>query len=271
MSMSATNQTPPLPSRRSLRKQRRSPLPIISEAFFMLGLIALGFIVWQEFTEHSLSVAQEQSAVELVELWAAEPVPSEPLPEDPIEEEPLIPTPPLPELGKGFAVLRIPAFGESYQRIITHGTSLSILNDPKTGVGHYTSTALPGEVGNFSIAGHRRGNGGVFLNLDKLRMGDEISVQIQSTVYTYRVTEEPFVVKPHEVWVLDSKPGKRELTITTCTPMWSFHDRLIVKAELSDVVIDGRSVPLELLDSAGQLQEAHTAINEALGTQGGVS
>lgn len=233
-----------------------------------MGALTLGFFFWQNYQEGSLSAAQEQSAMELVELWEAERAP---LPAEPIEEEPPILKPPLPELGKGFAVLRIPAFGENYQRIITHGTTLNILNDPTTGVGHYTSTALPGEVGNFSIAGHRRGNGGVFLDLDKLRMGDEISVQIQSTVYTYRVTEEPFVVKPHEVWVLDSKPGKRELTITTCTPMWSFHDRLIVKAELSSVVIDGRNVSLELLDDTRESENISAALAEALDTQGGVS
>src|SRR5690606_35399199 len=122
---------------------------------------------------------------------------------------------------------------------------LSILNDPKTGVGHYESTAMPGEKGNFSIAGHRRGNGGVVLNLDKMKIGDELIVQIQSTMYTYQVSAEPFAVKPRDVSVLDAQPGKRQLTITTCTPMWSCHDRLIVKADLSRVVVDGREIPLE--------------------------
>ena len=44
---------------------------------------------------------------------------------------------------------------------------------------HYTGTALPGQVGNFAIAGHRVGKGEPFLNLDQLRAGDAVIVETE--------------------------------------------------------------------------------------------
>ena len=37
------------------------------------------------------------------------------------------------------------------------------------GPGHYTNSQLPGQIGNFALAGHRVGKGEPFLNLDQLR------------------------------------------------------------------------------------------------------
>ena len=48
---------------------------------------------------------------------------------------------------------------------------------PGEGPGHYSGTALPGQVGNFAIAGHRVGKGEPFLNLDQLRPGDAVIVE----------------------------------------------------------------------------------------------
>ncbi len=45
------------------------------------------------------------------------------------------------------------------------------------GPGHYRGTALPGQVGNFAVAGHRVGKGEPFLNLDQLRAGDAVIVE----------------------------------------------------------------------------------------------
>ena len=37
------------------------------------------------------------------------------------------------------------------------------------GPGHYVDSAMPGEQGNFALAGHRVGKGSPFLDLDQLR------------------------------------------------------------------------------------------------------
>ena len=70
--------------------------------------------------------------------------------------------------GEAFALLRIPRLGEDYRVPIVEGVSLE---DLAAGVGHYPDTALPGEVGNFSVAGHRATNGEPFAYLDQLRNG----------------------------------------------------------------------------------------------------
>ncbi|MDN8817655.1 sortase, partial [Staphylococcus aureus] len=64
--------------------------------------------------------------------------------------------------GDAIALLRVPAFGADFEVPILNGTDLSDLD---RGVGHYTSTAAAGEVGNFALAGHRVTHGEPFAQL----------------------------------------------------------------------------------------------------------
>jgi sortase A len=86
--------------------------------------------------------------------------------------------------GQGFANLYIPRFGKDYAWTIVEGTSDG---DLERGPGHYSSTAIPGQIGNFSIAGHRVGKGEPFLNLDQLVPGDPVVVQTAGNWYVYRI------------------------------------------------------------------------------------
>jgi sortase A len=86
--------------------------------------------------------------------------------------------------GKGFANLYIPAFGKDFARTIVQGTSD---RDLDAGPGHYVSSQLPGQLGNFAVAGHRVSKGEPFLHLDKLHPGDTIVVQTASNWYVYAV------------------------------------------------------------------------------------
>jgi sortase A len=86
--------------------------------------------------------------------------------------------------GEGFANLYIPQFGKDFAKTIVQGTSDS---DLELGPGHYPSTQLPGQLGNFAVAGHRVGKGEPFLNLDQLHPGDAIVVQTASNWYVYAV------------------------------------------------------------------------------------
>jgi sortase A len=87
-------------------------------------------------------------------------------------------------VGTGFANLYIPRFGKDFARTIVQGTSD---RDLDAGPGHYVTSQLPGQLGNFAIAGHRVGRGEPFLNLDKLRPGDAIVVQTAKNWYVYSV------------------------------------------------------------------------------------
>ena len=133
------------------------------------------------------------------------------------------------ELASGDPITKIsiPAAGLQ-PTVVVEGTGSSAL---RAGAGHYPNTPLPGEEGNVAIAGHRTTYGKPFANLDHLKPGDEIFLETPVGKYTYKVSRDPFVVKPTDFSVIAQTPGKT-LTLTTCHPKGSARERLIVKAEL---------------------------------------
>lgn len=113
---------------------------------------------------------------------------------------------------------------------IGNGTDNSTL---KYAVGHFNDTALPGEMGNSCIAGHRNYTWGKFFNrLDEIEVGDEILVERDETTYSY-IVSDTFVVDPEDTWVLDQTEDA-EITLITCTPMYSADHRLIIKGTLNN-------------------------------------
>jgi sortase A len=129
----------------------------------------------------------------------------------------------LPE--KAVARIEIPAI--DLQAYVVEGT-----DDPALaqGPGHYPETPLPGEAGNVGIAGHRTMHGHVFHDLHLLQVGDEILTGTAATTAAYRVVET-MVVDPSRVDVV-SQDGPDRLTLTTCHPIGSAAQRLVVVAEL---------------------------------------
>lgn len=109
------------------------------------------------------------------------------------------------------------------------------LADLQRGPGHYPGTALPGQDGNFAVAGHRTTYGAPFFHLEKLRKGDLVLVTDRSGAqHRYQVHEQR-VVSPGDTWVITSDPlerGRPTLTLTTCNPRFSAAQRLVVFAEL---------------------------------------
>jgi sortase A len=152
-------------------------------------------------------------------------------------------------LGSGIAVLRIPRFGKGYHMVIVEGTGYE---DLKKGPGHYPGTALPGQVGNFAVAGHRTTYLAPFNRIDALRRGDAIVLETKSKWLVYRIMPIPAghgypavpwreIVAPTDVQVAyavpdqpnpDKKPRLRLLTFTSCNPKYSAAQRYVVHAEL---------------------------------------
>ncbi|MCA2229068.1 class E sortase [Nonomuraea aurantiaca] len=135
------------------------------------------------------------------------------------------------ELGRAVAMLRIPRLGRDYHYAVVEGVDAEHL---KKGPGHYPGTALPGQIGNFVISGHRTTYLAPFNRIDELQRGDEIIVDAPEARYTYRVTSQD-IVYPDEVDVLASVPGKPDIepirayiTLSTCHPEYSAAQRLIV-------------------------------------------
>lgn len=96
-------------------------------------------------------------------------------------------------------------------------------------LGHFENSAMPGEKGNFSVAGHRVSDySEAFVNLYKTEVGDEIIVKANKKEYVYEITDN-FIVSPENIEVLDDTEDAT-ITLVTCTV--GAKERLIVKGKL---------------------------------------
>ena len=83
-------------------------------------------------------------------------------------------------------------------------------------LGLFPESAMPGEVGNFAVAGHRVSDfTDAFINLYKVKVGDEVIVTTKDGRFTYEV-DNSFIVDPDQVEVLDDADYEK-MTLITCT------------------------------------------------------
>ena len=99
---------------------------------------------------------------------------------------------------------------------------------------HYGTTPLPGLGQPFAIAGHRTTYGAPFFKLDKLRPGDEIKVETAYADFVYAVSKTT-IVDPSDDSVLQDRGY--DLVLTTCTPLYSSKQRLIVWGMMKSFVV----------------------------------
>ena len=102
----------------------------------------------------------------------------------------------------------------------------------RKGPGHYPETPLPGERGTAAIAGHRTTYGAPFRNVDKLKRGDRIFVDLPHGRFTYAV-ERTKIVDDSDFSVLDRVKHDR-LVLSACHPLYSAAQRIIVFSRLID-------------------------------------
>ena len=124
-----------------------------------------------------------------------------------------------------FALLYIPRLGNHvWATPVLEGVDPTQLD---SGVGHYLGTALPGEPGNFAVAGHRATHGEPFAYFDRLQRGDRVYARTFNNWFVY-VLDKDLKVKPREVWVIDEQPGQVSqkvassnlISLVTCDPRW---------------------------------------------------
>jgi sortase A len=237
----------------------------IGQTLITFGLVALLFVVYELYVTDLLAAReQDQLSQEIQEQWADAPTVQAPTPA-PSEGAPAPAPAPAPEsidvgLGEPFAVLHIPRLGEDYNRVVVEGTAQVQLAQ---GPGHYLDTAMPGQDGNFAVAGHRVGRGSPFLDLDRMKPGDAIVVETAANWYVYRVLGDPAsgdfgtdpsgvpgrqIVRPADVNVIAPTPGGGEasgayLTLTTCHPKYSAAQRLIIHARLDGSPVSKADAP----------------------------
>lgn len=122
------------------------------------------------------------------------------------------------------ALLKIPKINVEVG--VAEGTSDYVL---KYAAGHFENTALPGQKGNFAVAGHRNlVYADYFADLDKLTKGDKVIVSTKDGDYTY-IVEKNFIVSPDHSEVLN-KTDDATITMVTCT--FGAKNRIIVTGKL---------------------------------------
>lgn len=127
---------------------------------------------------------------------------------------------------EGVGILIIPKI--DLKVVIGEGADLETL---KYAVGHFKGTAMPGEIGNFCVAGHRSYVFGEYFNrLNELKAGDEVIIKTLNGEFKYKVYNTE-VVLPTQVEVLN-QTKEATMTLITCTPIHVGTHRLIVKARL---------------------------------------
>jgi sortase A len=203
------------------------PSAVYSAALWLIaaGLVLVGYGAWERWGTNVVAWHNQQEAVaDLTDGWR-----------DPDDAK----------IGQAMALLRIPALGADYEVPIVEGVNS---DDLSRGVGHYPRTALPGEVGNFAVAGHRVTHGEPFRDLPRLAPGDIIEVETSEAIYTYAFDNDPgdLVVQPDDTWVLDPVPpgtlydeGEAEptqaiVTLTTCGKLIHTSDRIVAFGHLVD-------------------------------------
>ena len=93
------------------------------------------------------------------------------------------------------------------------------------------SSATPKDNNNTVIVGHRYygNNISTFYNLDKVKVGQLLAVYWEGQEFLYEVTETK-VVTPSTVDI-EAPTSERQLTLYTCTPIWTARNRLVVIAK----------------------------------------
>jgi sortase A len=191
----------------------------LGELFITGGLVLLLFVVYSLWgTGRYTREQQDRLGEELAKAWQAPPVTTEKV-----------------KLGSGLAMIRIPKLGSKYRYVVVEGVQPS---DLRKGPGHYPGTAMPGEVGNFVVSGHRTTYSAPFNRIGELRRGDRILIDTRQRQFVYQVTGRQ-IVEPDEVEVIAPvpnhprrRPTERLITLTTCHPKYSAAQRLIVFGRL---------------------------------------
>ncbi|MFG3301334.1 class E sortase [Micromonospora chersina] len=208
------------------------------EVLITFGLVVLlfaGYEIWGKAV--IVDAHQNDLSSQLAQEWGADPTvgpttgPS-PKPKPPAE-------------GKPVAGLYIPKLDKHW--VVVEGVTP---DDIRYAPGHYPKSAMPGQVGNFAVAGHRIR--ATFWRLDELRSGDAIVVETQGEWIIYKVYQQR-IVKPYQVEVVAPVPGKpneapteKLLTLTTCNPKFDNYQRLIIHARLDHVQAKSAGRPAEL-------------------------
>ena len=126
---------------------------------------------------------------------------------------------------KSFGKISIPSIG------VTAPLHMGIGDAPLSkGFGLWPKTALPGNIGNTVIAGHRTRHIRPLYKIDKIALGDAIYFYMSTGVAKYKVTKR-LIVKPNAIWI--TRQTRTPIaTFFACHPINSTKLRYVVIATL---------------------------------------
>lgn len=200
-------------------------LRVSGELLSSLGVIVLGFVAYMYWgTALRATAAQHAFTRELSAEWSG------------ASELAALTSQSELALGKPIGLLRIPQLGRSWQFAVVQGAGQAQL---ALAPGHLAGTALPGQVGNFVVAGHRVTAGGPFWRLPSLHRGSMVIVVTINASYEYEVTGPPRSVSADDTAVTAPVPGHpgeharlRMITLISCDSPWTGTSRVVVTGVL---------------------------------------
>jgi len=218
------------PSRRPARSRRKT-LRRAERLLLFIGVICVGYFLYT-YAEAWLYQAFEDRELDKI-LSDTAPTGTSGTTEETIPRAGALPRRTFAQ-GSTVGRIEIPRLGVS--AVIRAGSDARTL---RLAVGYIPGTAVPGEPGNFGLAGHRDT---FFRKLRDISPDDEIRIVTKDGVFNYYV-QRTTIVMPQDVWVLDptSYPA---LTLVTCYPfnyIGSAPQRFIVRAVLRTTEAPARS------------------------------
>ncbi|HEU0318486.1 MAG TPA: class E sortase, partial [Solirubrobacteraceae bacterium] len=139
-------------------------------------------------------------------------------------------------VGAGVGRIGIPSLGVTY--LLVNGTDTGSL---VKGPGIYPQTPFPGAPGTTAVAGHRTTFLAPFRNIDRLRPGQLIHIQMPYGDFNYAMTSSR-IVDPTDFSVI--RPvGYQQLVLSACDPPFSAAKRIIIFARLVHRAGRGRAFP----------------------------
>lgn len=211
---------------------------ILSTALITAGLVVLAdailTVTWQEPISAAYgSIQQSQAGDELEDLEAEFPTAADIAAvqgSDASGQARILAQRFRDRIEPGDAIGRIEIDSIGLDAVLMQGTDTSTL---QRGPAHYEQTPLPGQGKTAGIAGHRTTYLAPFRDINQVRKGDQVRVEMPYAAFTYTV-EKSEVVDPSQVQIVDPV-GYDRVVLTACHPLYSAAQRYAIFARLTRI------------------------------------